>query len=193
MNMPIKEINKLKEILESVAYAEPGDPHSCCFIKESARDAKLKKVEIRGLGLNSLIIYPEKGQGSDKRYSPILKKNPDSHHNKACDAVILCTKNGKHYLILCELKSGRPSGFNEQFKATACFISYLRHLVYELYNCPVLERKTRHIVLNLRKHACQTLDKKPVSFKKTASPESEVHFVHIHNDAKIDIAQLIAS
>jgi hypothetical protein len=190
--MPVKEVNKLKDILEPAAYSEPSDPHSCCYIKENTPGAKLTRVEIRGLGVNSLVIYPEKGQGTDKRYSPLLRKAPGSHHNKACDAIILCTKNGKHYLVFCELKSGRPSGFNEQFKATSCFTAYLRCLLHDLYDCSSPERKTRHIVFNLRKHACQTLDKKPVSYNRITSPENEVHFVHVSNDAKIDIAHLIA-
>lgn len=189
--MPTKELALLQQMLENTSFALPSDPQSTCQLKEESREATLKKVFLQELGENALVLFPEKGQGKDKRYSPLLNKKPKSNHNKACDAVILCSHKDKHYQILCELKSGSPKGAAEQFEATLCFLSYLDCLLRRLYQCIPPKRGVRRIVLNTEKQTCQTLDKRPVSPSKRTSPDKEIHFIHVNNDSKIGIGRLI--
>lgn len=189
--MADREIGILKEILESKVYVLPSEPMTCCRIKESGRKAKLTNVEIQSLGANAMMIFPEAGQGKDKRYSPFLKKAALSDHNKACDAVILCTYKNNNYRILCELKSDKPKGADKQFKATLCFLNYLDCILRDLNDCAFPTRITRFIVLNTKKQAIQTINKMPVSPKRQTLPDNEIRYKLVKNGDRIGIGQLL--
>lgn len=189
--MADREIRRLKEILETEVYALPSDPMNCCRIKEKGKGAKLTNIEIQNLGANAIMIFPEIGQGRTKRYSPFLKQAAGSDHNKACDAVILCTHGKIHYRILCELKSDKPKGADKQFKATLCFLKYLDCILRELNECNIPDRKTRFIVLNTKKQAIQTLNKTPVSPKKPMFKDDEIFYKLVKNGDRIGVGQLL--
>jgi len=189
--MPKNEIAFLKQILDKSAYSEPGMPFNNFKIKEKSPGTKLTEVEIQHIGQHSLIILPEQGQGRNKKYSPLLSDSPGYHHNKACDAVILCTNAGRHYQLLCELKSSNPRGAPEQFRATKCFLEYVNIILQQLHSFTPPNRSIRRIVFNTRKTTCQTLDKKPVSPNRRTSPEYEIHFICVDDRKPIGIGRLI--
>ncbi len=189
--MPVKEIQILKNILESKIFSVPGGTYSSCFIKEKQHQAKLKNIEIQHLTNNSLIIYPENGQGKDKRYSPLLSKSQNGEYNKSCDAVILCTHKNKNYEIYCELKSDKPKGADKQFKATQCFLNYIRNILEQFYSCQKIERKILKIVFNTKKQIIQTLDKRPCFPTKVNNAMDEIRYLCVTNNFQIGIGKII--
>lgn len=191
--MPAREIALLRQVLESHCHLGI-DGDGTCTIKEDNPHAPLKRVKIRHLGTHAFAFSPEAGQRPPRsrgpaKYSPLLSSTGD--HNKACDAVIYCTVQNTHYLLLCELKSQSVSGHQEQFMATRCFLEYLHEVLRRLCDCTPIQRKVRHIVFNLKKTILNTLEKHPVR-PHAVSRDDMVLLHQVHDGDTVGVGVLVS-
>ena len=65
--------------------------------------------------------------------SPLFRTDSASSANQMCDAVLIRVRNDSGLdVALIDLKGNSPSGFEGQFKATACFVRYIVDLINSL-------------------------------------------------------------
>ena len=190
--MPSAEIARLRQIIKAEYQEIPAGTYHGVVLKEAQSGAKLRRVEIRHLSADALVIFPDKGQDGIGCLSPMLDQSTGQAFNKACDAVIYCTHKGVHYRILCELKSDTVKGVAAQFTGTLCFLGYLEAILRQAFNEQPVVRHTRRIVFNSLKSACHTLDKAPVNPRDAALLDDQrITYLLAQNDAAFGLGALI--
>lgn len=170
-----------------------GDQHSHCHIEETDPQASLKRITLTGLPADSLVIGPDCGRGEPPVMSPLFSRSKDSHHNKACDGLVLARQDGKAYAVFIELKSGRPSGHQQQFKSTRCFLHYLLELAEVFHGCHIQGLEERYIVFNTTKSGQRTLNKTTTRIRinqPSHDPEAPL-FLPVSDRQSIFLAKLL--
>ncbi len=108
-------------------------------IKESGRDAKLKKITICDISEQTIGI---KMDAYGKEICNFLN-NSTKNINKGSDALIYTDCVGdiyentdilnKKFIIIADLKSNDPKGFDLQMKSTYAFTEYVKAIVNQFY------------------------------------------------------------
>lgn len=123
----------LLEELLSCQYAPRS--HSAVRLFESDPAAKLRTLTLTGLTPDYLVLNTDKGRimGRTVCMSPLFAHTSRHGHNRACDAVILRLKrDGGLEVCYLDLKSDKPSGYEEQFISTRCMMHYVVDLLNKL-------------------------------------------------------------
>jgi len=102
------------------------------IIEESDISAGLKKVTIAGLDIKHTFAFKLDPKGYV--LSPFLSNNKELHIKKVCDGVIFGFVEGELIVYLCELKSGRATGYINKFRSSEAFICYLEKLAKEFFD-----------------------------------------------------------
>lgn len=127
-------INILKKIINKKTI-------SSGLIEEKDISAKLKKIVIKNVSSNMLLLKPDDAKKIKCRdkvlidsFSTLFSQAEGClEHNKACDAVLINAPSPSTISIFyVDLKSGHASGCREQFISTRCFVKYLFHVVNDL-------------------------------------------------------------
>ncbi len=190
--MPAAEIALLGQIIKADYQETPSGDYHAVVLKERQSGAKLQRVEIRHLGADALVIFPDKGQAGRGCLCPMLDQSEAQIFNKACDAVIFCTHKGVHYRVLCELKSNNPRGTEAQFTGTLCFLGYLEAIIREAFKAQPVVRHTRRIVFNSAKTSRHTLDKTPVNPRAAAClDDHRIRYLYADNSACFGLGALV--
>ena len=100
-------------------------------IKENAKNSKIKQINISGIEGSCLAFKMDSIKKKSRTH--FLLKNSVENIHKGVDAIVFCKYQSKQYVLVCELKSGNPCGFEPQFKASQAFIDYLLSL-YKRFN-----------------------------------------------------------
>lgn len=191
--MPEAILINLKQLLEQSCWKTPQTEKMFIKLRENSPQATLQTVTIQCLPSESLIILLEEGQGTSRKYSPLLSRADGLTHNKACDAVILCIHESRWYRLLIELKSDRPKKCEEQFRASLCFLHYLDCLLGKCFGMAPVHWEDRRVVLNTGKSGRTTLDKQPVSAKRPSGPPAnEIAYLKIRNDDTLHFSRVLA-
>lgn len=195
-------INTLKEILKENIIIADGNQHSHAILKEEDESAKLKKLTLKDLTQNMLVITPDKGRKViDKKnktiatcMSPLFKATDKFEINRACDGLLLKENDNGHCdIVYIELKSDKPSGYEGQFKNTRCFMRYLKELLKDICQQEMQIASERFVVFHTDKeNAHLTLQKRGTrpSPKKANQPDNpDKH--PVRDNSEIAIFQIL--
>jgi hypothetical protein len=167
------ESKLLRELLEEKACAlvfnHEATGTNAVDIKETSKEAKLKKITLTHLGDVPFVLLPEVGQGGERRYSPLFRKQEGYSHHQACDAVLFFKKGTTLYEVCIELKSDVPKGCEKQFQATEDFMEYTWRVLKSQKQHERLLRTRRRVVLNTKRNDYSLGSKQPThpkSFSK---------------------------
>lgn len=94
-------------------------------IKEENPNSTIQSVQLEGFDGPVLAFKMDHAEG---KISPLLNESCKDIH-KGCDAVIFACVKGKNVIFICELKSGSPKGFTQQFKSSEAFLDYINALL----------------------------------------------------------------
>ena len=123
---------------------------SCVMLKEAKNTTKkgtLEKLRLKYVGENIVVYaidealekpypYRRKSFKHPKVFSNILKTVPEIH--SPCDYLIFLLVGNKLNVIQCELKSKTVGECISKFKATKCFIEYVKSIIVNFEDaCPV--------------------------------------------------------
>ncbi len=129
-------------------------------LKETHPDAKLKKIDIKGLDSYNTLAFKLDVRG--KRISEYL--NPSTPEiNKACDGIIFTSIEDKWYIFICEMKSDKPK-YTEviaKYKNTKLFVHFILSLLEEYYDYPQ-KPEIKYVLFDTKKGSNKT----PTKVKK---------------------------
>lgn len=97
-------------------------------LKESGRDAKLKRVDIYDIPIDSVLLK------IDKSKPPITLFKTGKGQRKRCDYILFTEMNGVKYMLFIELKSKKVKKHLKQFKGSECIIDYCDATLNRFYN-----------------------------------------------------------
>ncbi len=195
-------INTLKEILKETIIIADGNQHSHAILKEEDKEAKLKKLTLKDLKQNMLVITPDKGRKvSDKEdktiatcMSPLFKATSKFETNRACDGLLLKENEGGHCdIVYIELKSDVPSGYEGQFKSTRCFMRYLKELLKDICQQEMHVTSERFVIFHTDKeNSRSTLQKRGtrLSPKKPNQPDNPDKHI-VRDNSEIAVFQIL--
>ena len=117
-------INKIKQTILKESQDKIVQNEKFVKIKEDAKDASLKAVEIHGFDKDDTFCSFSLDMEKFKTLSNYINRK---NFNKGCDGVIVLIRESKLYFFLCELKSYRlkRSDYENQLKSSEAFIQYL--------------------------------------------------------------------
>jgi hypothetical protein len=148
--MPItNELEALKALLSCVGA--DGARVSDVWLEEKDPSAKLKKLKLTELKEDMLILATDEGRkvANPICMSPLFVLDGSYDQNRACDAVIVKkSKTGGVELFYIDLKSDIATGYEGQFKSTACFMRYVCNLCEILCEFSVKVVRERYIVFH---------------------------------------------
>lgn len=169
------EMNYLMNSLSCVLHN--GAQHTNIQIVEHDSSAKLRKVSLKTSPNGDWFCFcPDEGRkckhihGSAKKVivmSPLLKIAPNLKHHCACDSVLFFKKNEKLIVVYMDLKSGNPTGYENQFKSTRQFVRYLVSLCEEFVNTTISIDEERYVIF-------YSGDVLPSLRKTTTTPKSNI-------------------
>jgi hypothetical protein len=163
--MPItNELEALKALLSCVGA--DGVRGSDVWLEEKDPSAKLKKLMLTELDSGVIVLEPDKGRkiGTTVCMSPLFHLEDGTYgQNRACDAVVIRQSKQKKgiELFYIELKSDAPSGYEGQFKSTACFMRYVCDLCKQLCDYSIEVVRERYIVFHTDSSGKKTLGPRP--------------------------------
>lgn len=125
----IKAIINPNTYIEVINYGKDGK----IVLEETDKQAKLKKVTLRGFDAQQTVAFKLDIQG--KKISEYLNPAHDKI-NKGCDGVIFTKIAKQWYVFICELKSGKPreNEYLLQFRNTRVFVKFINAILEEFYN-----------------------------------------------------------
>lgn len=150
-----------------------GRQASEAIIEEKDVSAKLKKITLSDLQPGILVLLIDEGRKVRLGgkvvidcMSPLFNITGDSHHNRACDAVLIREKSASECeVVYIDLKSDAPSGFKGQFQSTYCFVRYVQALLLELLKVEMKIVKERYVIFHTdSRNANVSLQKRPTKF-----------------------------
>lgn len=153
----------LSELIDDKAKAPFVEPYHAVVLKESGVGARLKKVTIQHLDADALVLLPEKGQTTDRRYTPMFGFPAGWTHHKACDAILFIQWKKRDYIVFIELKSNSPKGCEQQIKCAEHFVDYIFSVLKFQKRHARHDRIVRRVVFNTAKTICQTINKSPIN------------------------------
>ncbi|RKZ83133.1 MAG: hypothetical protein DRR19_19540 [Candidatus Parabeggiatoa sp. nov. 1] len=141
-------INALKTIIhpDVAIIVQNHNGQGTVILEETARDAKLKKVTLRGFDAHQTFAFKLNVEG--KRISEYL--NPAAEKiNKSCDGVIFTAIKNEWYVLICELKSKKPNEaeYVLQFRNTHVFIKFIGAILEEFYGINFMENCSVRYIL----------------------------------------------
>jgi hypothetical protein len=163
--MPItNELEAIKALLNCIGA--DGAQVSDVWLEERDPRAKLKKLKLTELEKDILILEPDKGRkiGAFVCMSPLFHLEDGTYgQNRACDAVVIRQSKQKKgiELFYIELKSDSPSGYEGQFKSTACFMHYVCDLCKQLCGYSVDVVRERYVVFHTDSSGNKALGRRP--------------------------------
>ncbi len=113
-----------------------------------------QQIELGGIPKDATIIKLDIDKSQYKQKSKYLRSGHEFIH-QGCDYAILLPVEKK--IILIELKSKRPKGFVDQFKASEIFLSYVNSLCCYV-NCEIVDYQFKWILFS-EKYSIQTTSK----------------------------------
>jgi len=177
----------IKNLLRCV-HAD-GNQVTHAYLKETERDAKLKKICLSNLTPGMLILDIDKKRKLEKNIcmSPLFSQDGNYSHNCACDYVLLRQDGKKIFVYYIELKSNNPSGYSGQFKSTQCFMHYVFDLANKLCGVHISIEVEKFILFHTdSKNATRrSLNKTPTILIKqngANTPDSPKKFCVKNND-----------
>jgi hypothetical protein len=148
--MPItNELEAIKALLNCIGA--DGAQVSDVWLEEKEHSAKLKKLKITGLDKSMLVLLTDEGRkvSTPICMSPLFLFDGMYDQNRACDAVIVRqVPQGGIDLFYIDLKSDVATGYEGQFKSTACFMRYVCDLCKQLCDYSVDIVRERYIVFH---------------------------------------------
>lgn len=148
--MPItNELEAIKALLSCVGA--DGAQVSAVWLEEKDPSAKLKKLKLTELEPGMLVLLIDEGRkvSTPICMSPLFNLNGVYDQNRACDAVIVRKSHASGVeLFYIDLKSDTASGYEGQFKSTACFMRYICDLCKELCDYSIEVVRERYIVFH---------------------------------------------
>lgn len=106
------------EMFESIV---PKSGMRCVHLKETAADARLKRVVVSGIPDKALLLKPENFEEPRS-----LFKGTHGERSR-CDYLLMCMYNGKPILLFIEMKSSdrkKDREIAQQFKGAECLLDY---------------------------------------------------------------------
>lgn len=158
--MPIANIDKV--ISASVKITRCSTTGSV-VIKENAENAKLRGVKIVGLEQDCLAFKLDDKNEKNSQISRYINKS-QKNVNKGCDGIIATKFGEKYYILVCELKSDNPKGFEEQMKSSHAFLDYIQSLLERFFDSSISEFVRVNVLFSTKVY------KMPVSPRK-AKPQ----------------------
>ena len=127
-------------------------------INEKDRLSKIKSISIIGC-LNECFAFKMDGLKKNRKTHLLLKHSIENIH-KGADAIIFCEYQKQKYILICELKSDKPKGFETQMKTSQAFVDYLLSLSKKLKNIDVDSIKIVNVLFSTR------IQKQPIVRKR---------------------------
>jgi hypothetical protein len=121
--------------------AAPGQHQFTLTEKKEAAQGRLDKIHINDIKHPFSLFFP------DKARPELCAFLEEGKTQKACDSIIATYHDGKFYLIVCELKSGRAQGVVAQMKNTAAFVDLLLSLALHHHDLDLTHWERRYVVL----------------------------------------------
>ncbi len=142
-------INYLDKILE-VGDVRWGydSTNGIIKIKETDKLSKIKSITITNI-LGECLAFKMVGLKKSRKTHNILKKSIEDIH-KGADAIIFCEYKQQQYILICELKSDKPKGFELQLKSSQAFVDYLLSLSKNLQNIDINSIKIINVLFSTR-------------------------------------------
>ncbi|MBT9543936.1 MAG: hypothetical protein IV090_00960 [Candidatus Sericytochromatia bacterium] len=131
-------------------------------IKEENPSSTIEWVQLEGFDGPVLAFKMDSAEG---KISPLLNESCKDIH-KGCDAVIFARLKGKNFVFICELKSGSPKGFTQQFQSTEAFLDYLNALLSRFSAFSLCDFQRERILFS-------TQNKNPVHSKRKSPQKIE--------------------
>lgn len=183
-------INDIKKLINPEVQIEilNKNGHGMIILEEKGKEAKLKRVTIRGFEANQTFAFKLDVEG--KRITNYL--NPSAKYiNKGSDAIIFTCFNNECYIFICELKSGKPTEkeYLLQFKNSYLFIKYIHSLLESFYHFKLLNKFSIKYLL-FDKQQKNKLNKTKIKIdkiipNKIISAENEIFYIYkIHHLAE---------
>lgn len=193
-------INDIKAIINPDVHIEVinnQNEHGVIILEEKGKDAKLKKVTLRGFEADQTFAFKLDVEG--KRISDYL--NPSAKNiNRGCDGIIFTCLETKWYVFICELKSGKPTekDYLLQFRNSYIFVKCIINLLEEFYHFTLTDKFSVKYIL-FDKHQKNKLNKTRMTGNKIESEEFvsednqrfyvyKIH--HIHENEFLNIRHL---
>lgn len=152
-----------KDVQKSISIDSSVSSDIKIHIKETKPDAKCKKVILTGFEDKKIVCF---SLDYKHKISEYINKNC-KNITKGCDAIIYAELLGKHYILICELKSDHPRGCDLQFKSSKIFIDYLNNLLNEFGECFIENPNIEYILFSTK------------SFDKRTISASSKHYITI--------------
>lgn len=128
--------------------------YSDAILSENGKEAKLKKIYIKDIKENNVVILHTDKSGLNEEGHKIsnLFSIQKYGHNKSCDYVLIKKISEQEFEIYyIDLKSDKPTGFENQFKSTKCFINYIKSLIEIFSSKKIVFTKERFILFTTLK------------------------------------------
>jgi len=183
--MPIKIFRKIIDLKDKNINIEIEKLYGGgkVVLHETDNSAKLRKVTIAGLDINSSFAF-NIDIPNDKNYvlSPFL--SDEYGQRKVCDGVIFSLVEGELIVYLCELKSTDPKGYVNKFRSSETFIFYLEKIAKEFsdFNKHIIIKR---LLFDIKTSKSKTLTKgnkiasTEVGYKKNDEKQFiEIYFIH---------------
>lgn len=142
-------ISEIKKLLNPDVLIDMDTLKGILRIKESGVDAKLKKVDIMGVNVNSTVAFK---LDYYNQLTPYLNRS-EKNINKGCDAIIFTQVNNQNHLLICELKSYAPKevDFVAKMKNSSIFLECISALLRTFFPSDLASFKKKYILFYLKK------------------------------------------
>lgn len=183
-------IDQFREIFSCVSYR--GDQHTNILIQESDKLATLKKVTLTASNGNWIAITPDKGRGKKAEMSPLLATGAAHKHHCACDCVVFTLNQNVLTVIYIDLKSGKPNGYENQFKSTRQFVRYVIGLLEEFSEQKIKVDNERYVIFyGGEKRLLNKTPSVPKIQKVKSSSPNNAYKLQVDNDASVYLNKLL--
>lgn len=183
-------IDQFREIFSCVSYR--GDQHTNILIQESDKLATLKKVTLTASNGNWIAITPDKGRGKKAEMSPLLATGAAHKHHCACDCVVFTLNQNVLTVIYIDLKSGKPNGYENQFKSTRQFVRYVIGLLEEFSEQKIKIDNERYVIFyGGEKRLLNKTPSVPKIQKVKSSSPNNAYKLQVDNDASVYLNKLL--
>lgn len=128
----MSEYSQLCSILDK-SFLSPSQEW---MIESKGTTHKPQKVQLDKTGRRNIVYTLYRFDLEDKEFLTFLNKSDDSPEGlrKFCDYVLLAEVNDKSFVILIEMKRGKPGDAEKQLKASQTFMEFLYRSAERLHD-----------------------------------------------------------
>jgi hypothetical protein len=148
---------------------------------KAAAKGRLDKVHFDQISGPIALFLP------DKAKQPLFSFLAEGKPQKAVDAIVAMSFEGRNYLIACEMKSGSISGAGAQLRNTDCLLDFMVKAARHHHQVDLSQWERRFVVLCSRRipKSRTRMDRRPVGI----SPDRPLE-IRMQNNQRLPIRAL---